>query len=323
MAMEFGRKRQGCLWGIVLAGGEGERLRGFVKDFLGTDAPKQFCNFTGQRTMLEETLLRAGTHIPADRLVVVGATHHRRHLFAALEGARPGMVLLQPSGRDTGPGILLPLVHVLHQDPRATVAVLPSDHFVNPGRRLMSVVERVAEYLSATGSEDIVLLGVRATEPEPDYGWLEPGRSAGQAGSVAVHRVSHFIEKPTVKQAARLMANGWLWNTMVMVVQAQALWKIVRQVTPDLAAYFSMIRRSIDTFWEPQVLTEVYRMVPSVNFSHAILSHCSERLLVARVENVSWSDCGRGERILASLAHMDILRSPGSSAVSSSIPRAG
>jgi len=321
MAMGVGRKRQGCLWGIVLAGGEGERLRGFVKDFLGTDAPKQFCNFTGQRTMLEETLLRAETHIPADRLVVVGSAHHRHHLFASLEGARPGMVLLQPSGRDTAPGILLPLVHVLHQDPRATVAVLPSDHFVNPGRRLMSVVEQAAEYLAARDSEDIVLLGVKATEPEPDYGWLEPGRSAGRAGSVAVHRVSRFIEKPAAQQAAGMMANGWLWNTMVMVVQAQALWKIVRRVAPDLAAYFSMIRRSIDTFWEPQVLTEVYRMVPSVNFSHAILCHCPERLLVALVENVSWSDWGRGERILAGLSQMGML-SPGGSAVSASIRRA-
>jgi len=31
------------LWGIVLAGGEGERLKGFVRERFGTEVPKQFC----------------------------------------------------------------------------------------------------------------------------------------------------------------------------------------------------------------------------------------------------------------------------------------
>ena len=44
------------LWGIVLAGGEGERLRGFIREILGTDRPKQFCAFCGQRTMIEQNL---------------------------------------------------------------------------------------------------------------------------------------------------------------------------------------------------------------------------------------------------------------------------
>ena len=28
------------IWGIVLAGGEGERLKQFVREFLGSEAPK-------------------------------------------------------------------------------------------------------------------------------------------------------------------------------------------------------------------------------------------------------------------------------------------
>jgi mannose-1-phosphate guanylyltransferase len=35
------------MWGIVLAGGEGERLKAFVQKYLGTDAPKQFCAVLG------------------------------------------------------------------------------------------------------------------------------------------------------------------------------------------------------------------------------------------------------------------------------------
>ncbi len=40
------------LWSIVLAGGEGERLRPFVERWLGRHRPKQYCAFVGTRSML-------------------------------------------------------------------------------------------------------------------------------------------------------------------------------------------------------------------------------------------------------------------------------
>ena len=38
---------QSSLWGIVVAGGEGVRLKEFVRDRVGTDALKQFCASSG------------------------------------------------------------------------------------------------------------------------------------------------------------------------------------------------------------------------------------------------------------------------------------
>jgi len=38
---------QSSLWGIVLAGGEEVRLKEFVRECFGTDAPKQFCASSG------------------------------------------------------------------------------------------------------------------------------------------------------------------------------------------------------------------------------------------------------------------------------------
>lgn len=294
------------LWGIVLAGGEGERLRGFVRTFLGSDAPKQFCAFLGRRTMVEHTLRRAETLIPRHRLLLVAAAHHRRHLFASLAERPPGTVLLQPAGRDTGPGVLLPLLHVLHRDPGALVAILPSDHFVRPGRRFMGAVQAAAEYVARTGSDSVVLLGVEPTDPETDYGWLGPGPSADAAGWAPLRSVSGFVEKPGDDQAAALMAEGWLWNTMVLVARADALWKLVRDTAPELAAYFSMVRRAIGTLWESEILNDVYRMLPPVNFSRAVLARCPERLLVLPIRNVLWSDWGRGERVIETLTRIGI-----------------
>lgn len=121
------------LWGIVLAGGEGERRMEFVRECLGSEAPKQFCSFLGQRTMLEHAVDRAAMLIPRSRVVVVATANHWRYYVEEYLGpASPKLVLLQPDQRDTAPGILLPLAHVLHQNPHAVVVVLPSDHFVQP-----------------------------------------------------------------------------------------------------------------------------------------------------------------------------------------------
>ena len=58
-------------WAIVLAGGEGERLRPQIKGWLGYHCPKQYCTFVGRRSMLQHTLDRAKQLVPADRIITV------------------------------------------------------------------------------------------------------------------------------------------------------------------------------------------------------------------------------------------------------------
>jgi hypothetical protein len=62
-------EKKAALRGIVLAEGEGSRLKRFIQESSGTDAPKQFCAFVGRRTMIEQTLRRAETIIPRKRRV--------------------------------------------------------------------------------------------------------------------------------------------------------------------------------------------------------------------------------------------------------------
>jgi mannose-1-phosphate guanylyltransferase len=47
---------RGNRWGVILAGGDGVRLRPLTKLICGDDRPKQFCPLFGGRTLLEQTL---------------------------------------------------------------------------------------------------------------------------------------------------------------------------------------------------------------------------------------------------------------------------
>ena len=289
------------LWGIVLAGGAEERLKEFIRAHLGSEAPRQFCTFLGHRTMVEATLRRASVAIPQQRLVLVGTEHQRHHLFRSLGDAAPGLVLLQPRGCDTAPGILLPLIHVLRQDPDATVAILPSDQFVRPGKKLMAMVSDAAAFLTDSASDHLILVGAEASHPETDYGWIEPGPFLKTSGGQTIRRIAGFVEKPTTERAVGLMSSGGLWNTMVMIARAASLWRLIQDCSPDLTGYFSLLHAAIGTDREQDVLNEVYHTLPRTNFSTAVLAHCPERLLVLPMSKVLWSDWGRGERIVDTL----------------------
>ena len=81
-------------WAVVLAGGEGLRLRPLVRRAFGEERPKQFCRLLGPRSLLRQTLDRVRLRVPPERTVVVGVERHARYLAAEL-GPRPGPTLLQ------------------------------------------------------------------------------------------------------------------------------------------------------------------------------------------------------------------------------------
>src|SRR3989304_5106771 len=99
---------RGNLWGIVLAGGDGRRLEGFVGRILEKGGPKQYCAFIGQRSMLQHTLDRARHLVPRERLLTVITAAHRAWALRQLDGQPGETILIQPANRDTAPGALLP-----------------------------------------------------------------------------------------------------------------------------------------------------------------------------------------------------------------------
>ena len=164
--------------GIILSGGNGKRLRDFVFRRRADYLPKQYLNIIGKRSMLEHTFQRAEKLIPAQKLLVVIAKEHLqfdevRHQIAP----RPReCIVIQPENKDTGPGILLPLMHLYKRYPDAIVALFPSDHFILEEDLFMQHVDRAFRAVESDGSR-IVLLGLEPNEPDPEYGYIVPGET--------------------------------------------------------------------------------------------------------------------------------------------------
>ena len=283
-------------WGIVLAAGEGSRVREFLSALCGGRGIKQFCSVLGERSLLQMTLDRVQQLIPRERILIIVDKRHRPEAAAQLAGWPEENIIYQPANRETAPGILLPLAHVSHRCPDATVAVFPSDHFISNERDFMTHVEQVFEETDMF-PQNAILLGMTPDRMEEGYGWISCREDHKDKSSRAVRG---FWEKPPLPHAEKLMRDGALWNTFVFAARAATLWDITRQTVPGLYGAFSGVRIMLGTTHAKKYIEHTYERLSAVNFSSAILAQCAERLRVLAVPEIGWSDWGSADRILSS-----------------------
>lgn len=286
-------------WSVVLAGGEGERTRPFIERWLGRHKPKQYCTFSGERSLFQSTVDRADALSSQEHRVMVVAERHLEEASAQLQGRGRGILVPQPANRGTAAGLLLALVRIQARDPEAVVVVYPSDHFVHPDATFNATVARATRAVRDR-PERLVLLGVVPEGPESDYGWIVPGARLRGSGP-NLHEVAAFAEKPPQDECRRLMARGGLWNSMVIAGKLATFWDAAGRTVPQPVYLLSQYADFVDGPRESEVLRRIYKRMASFDFSKDVLSRVPEILTVLALEGVVWSDWGRPERIVETL----------------------
>lgn len=283
------------LWAIVLAGGEGSRLAETTQRLYGSHLPKQFLSFGQPRTFVQTTVDRLHGLVPPNRTVVVVAACHAEVARTQL-GEFDGIeIVAQPRNAGTGPGVLLPLLHVLARDSRADVALVPSDHdfrFPAKMRQALSTAHRAARI-----GAKMVLIGARAEHAAPDLGWIVP-KLAPRGTSVTP--IETFVEKPDRATAERLYERGALWNTMLSVARGEALWRLGCLHLPTQVALFQEFAPLLRSGRAAECLRDVYERLQPADFSRDLVAAC-KGLRVTAMDGAGWSDCGTPERLAAAL----------------------
>jgi len=284
-------------WALVLAAGEGRRLRSLTTVACGTTVPKQFCSLYGGPSLLHEALGRARTVAAENRICVVVAEQHRRWWEGPLWSLPPENVIVQAENLGTGLGILLPLLHILSRDPHARLVLLPSDHYVRDEALLTASIEDALRQLEWRFDET-VLLGVQPEDLDPDLGYIMPGPGDGRGAL----RVERFVEKPSLAVATELIRAGGLWNTFIVVSTGLALLELFRRRFPEIvsvmSAAFESDRRAGS---DGAAMAELYERLPVVDFSRDILAEQLSALRVLPVRPCGWSDLGTLKRVSAAL----------------------
>jgi mannose-1-phosphate guanylyltransferase len=295
---------QNC-WAVILAGGEGMRLRSLVRQVVGADRPKQYVRLLGPRTLLRQTLDRVALAIPEERTLVVTVRRHAGYIAEEFAGSAHPRILAQPLDRGTAAGVLYPAHWIAWRNPEATVAIFPSDHFLLGETSFMAHVAEVSAWVDKH-PERLALLGAQPTSPEVEYGWIEPDEALGDLSTGAVRAVRQFWEKPSVARARSCLRAGHLWNTSVLIGKVATLVQTGWQALPELSDRMAHVEPFAGTPEEDEAVRQAYELMPRASFSRSVLERSSEALAVSRLPRIVWSDLGSPHRVMEALTRMRV-----------------
>lgn len=266
------------LWVVVLAGGEGSRIRSMTRAPDGTPVPKQFCRLRDGMSLFHRAVARGLSLTAGARVVPVVQSHHRAWWKRDLRGLSPEILIVQRECRGTAHAVYRAAAAIAERDPEAVVLVLPSDHVVDDEPRFRAAAASVCREARAH-RELLVLLGIAHREPDPEYGWIVPAAD-GESDS---RRVLAFVEKPTRDQAMALLRRGALVNAMIVAATAGPLLELFERSVPDLTAeHRSGKRCAVRAGWD---------------FSRDFLSRTTTWQRVMRAPTLGWCDLGTPERL--------------------------
>jgi hypothetical protein len=106
-------------WGVILAGGDGTRLRSLTRFISGDNRPKQFCPLFDACTLLGHTVRRAERSIPAAQTLFALTHAHRDFYSGELDNFRSQRIV-QPANKGTPPPILFSALSIARMDENAS-----------------------------------------------------------------------------------------------------------------------------------------------------------------------------------------------------------
>jgi mannose-1-phosphate guanylyltransferase / mannose-6-phosphate isomerase len=271
---------------VILSGGSGTRLWPASRAMY----PKQLLPLVGDRTMLQDTVLRlSGVDGLTARTLVICNEAHR---FLVAEQLREidaqADIVLEPAGRNTAPAAALAALMALANHKKGedspVLLVMPADH----------VIKDVAAFIAAIniGVESaehgiLVTFGVVPTYPHTGYGYIE-----ADARTLVAAPINAFIEKPDQQTAVNLLeTNRFFWNSGIFLFRADSYIEELQKFAPEMIAACrkSMDAAEIDTdFIRPDV--ESFKACPADSLDYAVMEK-TERAAMVQLD-AGWSDVG-------------------------------
>jgi mannose-1-phosphate guanylyltransferase len=296
----------GSTWAIVLAGGDGRRLRPLTTSLSGIAVPKQYCSLWGGSSLLEEAMVRAAGIAPLRRTCTVVAAGHRRWWSTSLAQQPGENIIVQPQNRGTGIGVLLALLQLRERDPYANVVLLPADHYLRDEATMAASLQQLAD-LAAANTDHVYLLGAEPSAADPELGYIVPSDLRRDRPS----GVKYFVEKPPLAEAASLLSQGALVNVFIFAGSVGALLGMFKESYGNEMFTLSATPRQGGADFGH--LTSIYEHLPVVDFSHDILARQTAVLRVVPVPECGWTDLGTPERVAEVLKTPPRMSSSGAS----------
>ncbi|HAX7566478.1 TPA: mannose-1-phosphate guanylyltransferase/mannose-6-phosphate isomerase [Escherichia coli] len=270
---------------VIMAGGTGSRLWPMSRELY----PKQFLRLYGQRSMLQETVVRLDG-INAREPVVICNDEHR---FLVAEQLRQinkfsHNIILEPVGRNTAPAIALAALSAIKNGDDPILLVLAADHIINNKPAFHAAVKIAYEHAQ---KDSLVTFGIVPTGPETGYGYIHRGQKIA-AEENSPFKVNRFVEKPNREKAEEYISSGeYYWNSGMFMFRAKKYLAELEKYRPDiLEACKLAILNAKDGDDFINVDKELFVACPDESVDYAVMEKTSDAVVVSL--DADWSDVG-------------------------------
>jgi len=270
---------------VILAGGSGSRLWPLSRQHY----PKQLLKLFGDKTMLQQTILRLTGLPELGAPIVVCNVEHRFMVAEQLSeiGFAKAAIILEPLARNTAPALALAALHAKESYPNSTLLVLSADHMINNVDEFQRVVKIAAD---AASKNYLVTFGVHPTHPETGYGYIKTNK--GAQDTAEVYAVEQFVEKPDLQTAQSYLDAGcYYWNSGMFVFKTDIFLTELQAHSPEVVATADQARslavKDLDFI---RVDKESFAVAPNISIDYALMEKSSNVVCVPL--NAGWSDVG-------------------------------
>lgn len=268
---------------VILSGGSGTRLWPLSRAMY----PKQLLPLFGEKTMLQDTVLRVGSIEGVGPVICVCNDEHR---FLVAEQLRQiavaeQAIILEPFGRNTAPAAAIAALVIAATHPGALMLLLPADHVILDRQGFVASIESAR---STAESGSLVTFGIVPSAPETRYGYIR-----AVAGSTGVTRpVAEFVEKPSLERAEGYVASGdYFWNSGMFLFRPEIYLAELEASSPEMldACRKSLenARRDLDFL---RLDPEAFAACPSNSIDYAVMEKTSNAVVVPM--HAGWRDVG-------------------------------
>lgn len=269
---------------VILAGGSGSRLWPLSRE----SYPKQFLRLVGDRSLLQETVMRVkllqDVYPP---FLICNEIHYFLCVDQLAEINQTKVeFIIEPIGRNTAPAITLAAMFVIDAvDKDAIMLVMPSDHVIKDAVAFTKATESA---INIAKEGKLVTFGIVPDEPRTGYGYIK----AEKRFKDSCYYVDAFIEKPNKETAVKfLQAKCYYWNSGIFVFKASEYLKELRQYAPDIyeAAHETYLK-SLKNEGYLHLDKSSFENCRSQSIDYAVMEKTQQAVMIPL--SAGWSDVG-------------------------------
>lgn len=269
-----------------MAGGVGSRFW----PMSNVEKPKQFLDVLGcGETLLQSTYARFKDLFLPENVWITTCEAYVPFIKEQLPEIHSENIICEPIRRNTAPSIAYASWKIKSINSKANVVVTPSDHVIKNLDLFHKAILNSLDFSSETDS--IITIGIKPTNPETNYGYIEADLSYASSRKENIFRVDSFIEKPSKENAEDFITHdNFFWNSGIYVWNNRTIINAFRVYQPSMAEKLDSMIPYFNTDKESVYIKQYYPDFKDISIDYSITENSEE--LYIYPSTFAWTDLG-------------------------------